>query len=160
MKSIKYNDFVNYEWDITLIQKNDKYIIGKGEANRQLIHHGKGKVFSFENPSIEFYPLHEWFTVSIEKCPNNGFKYYCNICMPSQISNDVVSFLDLDLDLIKIPGEDWIVVDEDEFLVNSKKYNYPEWLINRTVVEKDKLLERIANNIFPFDGTMLSVGEL
>jgi Uncharacterized domain/protein associated with RNAses G and E len=157
MNSVKYNNFVNYEWDLTLIEKNDKYLIGKGEVNRKLVHNGKNTVFSFENPSVEFYPFGEFFTLSIEKTPNNDFNYYCNICMPPKLADSLLSFVDLDLDLIKLPGEGWKVVDEDEFEINSKKYNYPQWLIDKTIEEKDRLLDRISKRVFPFDGTIEAI---
>lgn len=156
MQSIKYNNFINYEWKSTLIEKNDNYIITRGEVNRRLIHHGKNKTFTFENISIEFYTLEEWFTLSIERTTDNKLNYYCNICMPVKVSNDTISFIDLDLDIVKVYGEDWKVVDEDEFEINSKKYNYPLWLINRTIEEKDKLLEKIKSHTFPFNGEIES----
>jgi protein associated with RNAse G/E len=152
IKSLKYSNFVNYEWDTTLVEHTENYLIVKGEINRKLVHYGRGKVFTMENPAIEFFPLDDWFTVSVEKLANDSLKYYCNICKPSKFQDNELSFIDLDFDIIKHPGDDWTVVDEDEFIINSKKYNYPLQLIDKAIEEKNKLLHKIHNNIFPFDG--------
>lgn len=152
VKSIKYWNTINYEWETTLLEHTEKYLLGKGEINRKLVHHGKSKIFTMKNPSIEFFPFDDWFTVSVEKLFDNSLNYYCNICKPSNFLDNVLSFIDLDIDIIKQPGGDWTVVDEDEFIFNSQKYNYPIQLINRTIEEKNRLLDKINKNIFPFDG--------
>lgn len=116
--SLKYDGMLNYEWSTTLLECTCKYLLVKGEANRKLIHHGKGKVFSFENPSIEYFPFNEWFTFSVERAESGKFNYYCNICMPAKFENNVLSFIDLDFDIIKQPNGEWTVVDQEEFIIN------------------------------------------
>lgn len=152
IKALKYGNISHYEWDTKLIEHNTKYLLVRSEVNRKLIHHTKGKIFTFDKPAIEFFPFEEWFTVSVEKTDSNQLKYYCNIAMPSVFTNGVCSFIDLDLDIIKNPEGDWTLIDEDEFVVNSKRYNYPKELINRAEEEAKKLKERIYNSKFPFDG--------
>lgn len=152
IKALKYKDISHYEWDTTLIAKNEKYLLVKAEINRKLTHHTKGKVFTFDRPAIEFFPFEEWFTVSVEKTVDNQLRYYCNIAMPAVYRNNECSFVDLDLDIIKDPDGDWTLVDEDEFITNSKKFKYPQQLIDKTIAEEKKLRERIYKSIFPFDG--------
>lgn len=152
INSLKYNNTVNYEWNTTLLEHTEKHLLVKGEPGRKLTHHGKGKIFTMENPCIEFFPFNDWFTVSIERTPDNLLNYYCNVCMPSTLSDNVLSFIDLDFDVIKEPNGEWTLVDEDEFIVNSNRYGYPSKLIHKAIKEKEMLLEKIHNSTFPFNG--------
>lgn len=154
-KSIKYGGSLNYEWDMTLIEHTTEHILLKGEIGRKLIHHKRGKTFTFEYPNVEYFPLTGWYTVSIEKIPTNKLFYYCNISMPPEFADGVLTFIDLDLDLIRRPDEDWTLVDEDEFLENSVKLNYPEEVIARAREETENLFERIKSGTYPFDGWLL-----
>jgi hypothetical protein len=90
---------------------------------------------------------------------NNGkiTSYYCNIANPSVFSNKSLSFLDLDLDLVKQPNEDWRVVDVEEFETNSIKYNYPLEL-KESAIQRLKMLKNMAKRkVFPFDETPLKI---
>jgi len=67
--------------------------------------------------------------VNIDIHPNGELKYYCNITLPSEYKEKRISFVDLDVDLIKIPGEDWKLIDFDEFKSNSRLLNYPKHIL-------------------------------
>jgi len=83
--------------------------------------------------------------------------YYCNIAMPSVFKNNHLSFVDLDLDLVKRKHDDWEVVDEDEFEINSSIYNYPPELKESANQSLEELKRRINRREFPFDGTLLDI---
>lgn len=151
IKALKYGEIPHYEWDTALIEHNPEYLLVKGEANRKLIHHGRGATFTCENPSIEFFPFNEWFTVSVEKVSNNQLNYYCNISMPSRFTNNVITFIDLDIDLVRRHNNDWCVIDKDEFIENSQKYCYPSELADKVIEEERHLIQKINNCQFPFN---------
>ncbi|MFC0212489.1 DUF402 domain-containing protein [Paenibacillus chartarius] len=151
----KYGNRPHYEWNTKLLERMDSYVIVLGEYGRQLQHYTKQKVFTVENWTIEFFSSDLWFTVSADVDVAGGSikQYYCNINMPARIQDDIVSFIDLDLDLVQRNGE-WKVVDEDEFERHAIAYAYPEPLIERARQELSDLQRRIRNNEFPFDGTL------
>ncbi|MCM3749447.1 DUF402 domain-containing protein [Paenibacillus pasadenensis] len=148
----KYGGIPHYEWETTLIEATGEYVLVKGERLRKLVHHSKGKTFIVDNPTLEFLPLNQWFTASVQLHPNGALSYYCNICMPPADKNGFIEFIDLDIDIIKQPGGDWEVVDEDEFREHAIKFGYPAELIARTESERDLLLRLIKERNFPFDG--------
>lgn len=150
--ALKYGNVLHYEWDTVLVEENDKYLLVRGEVNRKLKHHTKNAVFTFENPSIEFFPYDEWFTVSVEKAPGNKLNYYCNISMPPTFSGNSLSYIDLDFDYIKNGDGEWTLVDADEFVEHSEKYKYPPELIAKAIEAKDKLKNLIDSHSFPFNG--------
>jgi uncharacterized protein len=152
ISSIKYNKIKQYEWSANILDKTNEYLVTIAPPGRQLFHHAKNKIFTFDSWAIEFFPFDEWYTASISVNSGHILDYYCNICMPPTLDGSDLSFIDLDLDYINFDGE-WTIVDEDEFAINQIKYSYPDDLINRTSQELNNLIQRVKNKKFPFDGT-------
>ena len=151
--SLKYDGAVNYVWDVLFLEEcTPKHVLVLGEPGRKLIHHKRGKTFTFDNPCIEYFPFDEWFTVAIEKVPYKEYFYYCNISMPPRFTDNNISYIDLDLDLIRRPGEDWQLVDEDEFDENTVKLSYPADLVAQARAAVANLYDLINNKRYPFDG--------
>lgn len=153
IQAMKYGNRQHYKWNTQLLEKTSTYMVVLGEQGRQLHHFTKQKIFTMENWTIEFFSSELWFTVSADVVDGEINQYYCNINQPAQLNGNVVSFVDLDLDLIRRNGE-WKVVDEDEFESNAVKFSYPDELIQRARQELANLKERIKNRDFPFDGTI------
>ncbi|MNI67361.1 hypothetical protein D3C73_1229880 [compost metagenome] len=153
IQALKYGDRLHYEWNTTLLEQTDTHIFVLGEYGRKLNHYTKDKVFTVDNWTIEFFSFDSWFTVSADVIDGEIKQYYCNINQPAQINGHVVSFVDLDLDLI-YRNDQWMVVDEDEFASNAVKFGYSNELIQRAVTELEDLQERISKKQFPFDGAM------
>ncbi|TXK83465.1 DUF402 domain-containing protein [Paenibacillus sp. N3.4] len=153
IRALKYGNFPHYEWPTTILEKKPTYIIVCSERGRKLRHHTKQEVFTMENWTLEFFSSELWFTVSGDVIDGKIVQYYCNINEPAIITDSLVTFVDLDLDLIQRNGN-WTVVDEDEFVSHSVKYAYPESLIQRAKDELKQLQAIIQRKEFPFDGTM------
>lgn len=151
VKVLKYGGKLHYEWTSTIIEQNENYVIAYSTPGRKLIHHTKGKEFQYDNYSIEFIPKNEWYTVCIDIERSGEVQYYCNICMPPMIEENVVKFVDLDIDIVNRAGT-WEVVDEDEFDHNLKHFNYPQAVIEQEILSKERLLQKIHHQEFPFDG--------
>ncbi len=153
IRALKYGDRKHYEWQTTLLEQTDDYIIVKGEPGRVLHHFTKDKQFTMDNWSVEFFPFDKWFTVSVDIRNGEVEGYYCNVAQPAQFDCQVVSFVDLDLDLIQDGGV-WSVVDQDDFLENQVKFCYPESLIKEIEARLEELRMLITRKEFPFDGFM------
>jgi len=147
----KYDGQLHYEWDAYLDERSDTYAILYEFPNRALTHHTRGKTFSFPTYSVEWIPFDEWFTVHIGIDHKGHLQYYCNICLPPTYRDDIISFIDLDIDLIREDGE-WTVVDEDEFHLHRIKYNYPNEVIKHVLHTRDDILYRIEHKQYPFNG--------
>lgn len=153
IQALKYGNFPHYEWSTTLLEKTDTHVFVLGHRGRELQHHTKGKTFTVMNWAIEFFSCENWFTVSAEIVDGKIAQYYCNVNEPARIEGSDVSFVDLDIDLINQNGK-WMVVDEDEFVVNAVKYAYPPELVARVKQELAGLQQRIEEKQFPFDGAI------
>ncbi|WP_028612335.1 DUF402 domain-containing protein [Paenibacillus harenae] len=156
LRALKYPDHSHYEWEGELLEQTDDYVAVLCKPGRQLVHHTKNKVFTINNTSLEFFFLKEWCTVAIEIEHGQAASYYCNVAMPSVMNNRDITFVDLDLDLLKGRNEDWKVVDEEEFESNSIKYRYPPELMENAVAALTRLKEKVRRAEFPFNEEALN----
>src|SRR5690625_4279478 len=83
--------------------------------------------------------------------------YYCNVAMPSILTGNEIRFVDLDLDLVKKYNEKWKVIDEDDFVDNSHKYNYPPELKKYALHSLERLKEKAKIKEFPFNDKALGL---
>lgn len=153
IRALKYGNTPHYEWQSKLLEQTDKHLFVLSEQGRKLRHHTKGNIFTVPHRTIEFFSGEHWFTVSADIADGGIRQYYCNINEPAKRSGDVVTFVDLDLDLVQQDGV-WKVVDEDEFVQNAQRLSYPEKLVQRAREELARLQRRIEERKFPFDGTI------
>lgn len=66
----------------------------------------------------------------------------------------MVSFVDLDIDLIYEDKGNWQVVDEDEFLEHQRLLKYSQFICSQVPRKLQELQQRIALGKYPFDGTL------
>ena len=151
IKALKYPNIPHYEWKGELLDKTDEYVIIKCNPGREIIHHSKGQVFTINHTTIEMFSLKEWYTVAMDIEENKIISYYCNIAKPSILKDNELSFVDLDLDVVKMKDQDWEVVDQDEFIENSVKYQYPQELKEKAIQALKQLQDKINNKEFPFN---------
>lgn len=152
IQAFKYPNRLHYEWQADLIELNEQYAMVACHAGRAFQHHTKQKQFIMPYPSIEIFFFKEWYTFSVSFRENEEMMHYCNIAMPAQYKDNIISFIDLDLDYLQEPHEDWKVVDEDEFAHNQQIFKYPEHLIAGARLGLAKLQQIVETNQFPFDG--------
>ncbi|PAF35717.1 hypothetical protein CHH69_11750 [Terribacillus saccharophilus] len=157
MKSLKYPDIPHYEWKGHLLRKTPEYVMVLCESGREMKHHTKNTTFTMNVTSLEYFFLKEGYTIAMEIEEGKIHSYYCNIAMPSVLNGNQLSFVDLDLDLVKGRNEDWMVVDEDEFETNSVKYGYPAELKEYALKSLNVLQKKIKAASFPFDGSGLEI---
>ncbi|WP_214729925.1 DUF402 domain-containing protein [Exiguobacterium sp. s168] len=147
----KFDGYPHYSWDGYVLEQTKNYLLIANTPGRTLHHHRRDALYTYDNYSLEFYPLDADFTVGLDLERTGEVTYYCNICLPPILQGNTLSFIDLDLDLVQRNGE-WKVVDEDEFLENQKLYDYPSDVIERARASLLSLQRRIAEQQFPFDG--------
>lgn len=157
VQALKYPDIPHYEYEADILEITNDYVLLFCKSGRKLVHHTRNDIFTMKTASIEYLSLKEWYTVAVELEDEQIIAYYCNVAMPSVLKDYKISFVDLDLDLIKKNDNDWQVIDEDEFEDNSVKYAYPPELKKQAVEALKLLIEKAKQGHFPFNKDIMNM---
>ena len=107
---------------------------------------------------IEYYWLDRWYNVL--KFLNDDAStrhFYCNITTPPQLKDGLLTYVDLDIDVLALPNLSYQVLDLDEFETNAKRYGYVKEVRINAHAAVDELISLIEARAFPFS---ISAGEL
>lgn len=104
-------------------------------------------VFKKGDRFVEYYYSDRWYNIfAIHDRDDGQVKgWYCNIGMPAIIANDVISYIDLALDLWVSADGKQTVLDEDEF----KALNLSQELSNNALSGLEELKVLFKNNRAP-----------
>ena len=76
--------------------------------------------------STEYYWLDRWYNVFRFSDPDQKLRnFYCNVNVPPQFDGRVLSYVDLDIDVLVEPDLTYKILDEDDFEENARRYAYP-----------------------------------
>jgi predicted RNA-binding protein associated with RNAse of E/G family len=76
-----------------------------------------GMIFGKGDRFVEIFYADRWYNIfEIHDRASDALKgWYCNICLPAEIEDGRVSYVDLAIDLLVFPDGRQLVLDEDEF---------------------------------------------
>jgi protein associated with RNAse G/E len=101
--------------------------------------------------STEFFWTDRWYSVFRFQSPAGPLlKFYCNINTPPRLESGVLSFIDLDVDVLVNPDYSYSVLDEEEFNHHAEIYDYPPSYRVRVQEALLELFDLIENQHFPF----------
>ena len=123
--SLNYGGEVRRSWPCRLIERAMPLLVFEGKFDTEVIHPHLGRI-KRGTVSIEYFWLDRWFNVFRFHEPDGTFRnYYCNVAMPPTVSENVVDFVDLDIDLIVDRNGTISILDEDEYEHNAIRFDLP-----------------------------------
>ena len=145
----KHNGKINSISDeaIVLEETDDMLICGNYRAK---LTDNDGKSHRTKEPAIIFFYKNYWFNV-IAQFKEYGLFYYCNIASPYLIDDNVIKYIDYDLDLRVFPDGGYKILDKNEYKYHKKLMNYSEDLDLVIKKELERLIKIKNNNEGPFD---------
>ena len=121
-----------------------------GEFDSEIEHDLLGTIPSGTR-SLEHYWLDRWYNVFRFSRQNGELRnYYCNINMPPKFTNGILSYIDLDLDILVQPDFSYQILDVEDFERNAKAYSYSLELQENVRQAVDELTGMIKTRQFPF----------
>ena len=139
--SKKFDNSVHRTWKCGLVHRSDSELILVGRFESEVDHPHLGKIIA-ETVSFEYFWFDRWYNIFRFHGPDGSIRnHYCNFAMPPRYSGGVLSYIDLDIDIIVWPDNSYKILDLDEFQQNSRTFNYPKEIISRS---EDVLTELIA----------------
>ena len=114
-----------------------------------------GKRWVSKAPGVSFFIPKQWYNI-VALLEEEGIRYYCNAASPPHVSGGrVLTYIDYDLDVIRLPGGERYVVDQDEFEQHGVLYGYSDAVKDKVLRGVDGLLGRMDSGAQPFDDALV-----
>ncbi|MEO5859821.1 MAG: DUF402 domain-containing protein [Pyrinomonadaceae bacterium] len=143
VNSRKFDGTIHRSWKCEFVSGDDEKIELVGSFEHQVKHQDLG-VIEAGTVSHERFYFNRWFNHFTFEYPAGTLRnHYINICMPPQIGDDFIDYVDLDIDVIVWPDGRRQIVDEEEFEANRMGFSYPENVALRalaTLAEVESLI--------------------
>ena len=150
VRTFKYDGTEHRQWRAQISRLESPLIILDAKFEEEIRHPLLG-IVAPETLSIEYYWLNRWYNIFRFIRPTGELRnYYCNVNVPPVLEGDVLSYIDLDMDILVEPDFSYSILDEDEFMVNAARFNYPEEVLRRSREAIEQLVALIENRTFPF----------
>ena len=148
--SCKHDGRVNREWPARFVRSEGSLIVLEGFFTEEVAHPILG-IIKTGTASREFFWTDRWYSIYIFREPSGELRnYYCNINTPARLADGILSFVDLDIDLLVHPDFSFQVLDEEEFKRHAELYKYPPVYQRRVQESLQKLISLIEERRFPF----------
>lgn len=126
-------------------------LVLSGEFDTEIDHPLLGKIGQ-GTTSLEHFWMDRWYSVFRFTKPTGELRnFYCNVNAPPELNGNVLSFVDLDLDLLVEPDFSYTILDEEEFRQNALRFKYPLDMQRRALKAVTDLIDLIKGRRFPFD---------
>ncbi len=151
--SLKFDGRLHRSWPARLVRQTGALVVLEGVFETEVSHALLGRIQA-GTFSTEYYWTDRWYSVFRFREPTGRLRnYYCNVNRPAEFDGDVLSFVDLDIDVLVAPDFSHTVLDEDEFEAHAAEFGYDEPLRARVRESLSELLRLLEARAFPFDET-------
>lgn len=118
----------------------------------EAIEHDLLGTISLGTISTEYYWLDHWYNVFRFSDPDGKLKsFYCNINQPPSFDGHVLSYIDLDIDVLVAPDLTYKILDVEDFEENAKRYDYPDEVQVNARLALTEVIALIESRAFPFN---------
>jgi protein associated with RNAse G/E len=147
---LKYDGSEHRKWSAQLLRQEGPLIILDAMFDREIEHDVLGNI-SQGTVSAEYYWLDRWYNIfRFQDAAGRLRNYYCNINQPASFDGEVLSYVDLDIDVVVNPDSSFQILDLEEFERNALRYSYPTELREKAHQALSELVELIKSRAFPF----------
>jgi len=147
---LKYDRLEHRRWPARIAKFDAPLLVLDAVFEDEIEHDLLGTIAS-GTISTEYYWLDRWYNVFRFSNPDYELKnYYCNVNQPPAFDGRVLSYIDLDIDVLVAPDLTYKVLDVEDFEENARRYAYPEEVQANARRALDELTGLIETRAFPF----------
>jgi hypothetical protein len=151
VEALKYDRSIHRSWDCSLIGETDELWEFVGIFPVEIRHPLLG-VIRPNTVSYEFYWKNRWYNVFRFHEPEGELRnFYCNVNLPPVLRGNILTYVDLDIDVLVAPDFGYQILDLDEFEENAIKHQYPAETIEKAQASLCEVIQLIEQRLFPFD---------
>jgi len=152
----KYDGSEHRSWNAKVLRREGSLFVLDATFDKEIKHDLLGTIAS-GTKSIEYYWLDRWYNIFRFAAPTGELRsYYCNVNVPPAFDGHVLSYVDLDIDILVEPDLSYRVVDLEDFEQNSERFGYSEDVQTKARQGLEELVELIEARAFPFSGAGLA----
>lgn len=150
----KHNGKIHRTWEDTIVlDVKEDYIVCVN--NKTKVTENDGRTHRTKEPAILFFYTNKWYNI-IAQFKEFGLFYYCNIASPYIIDENIIKYIDYDLDLRVFPDGGYRVLDKNEYKYHKRIMNYSDELDFILNKELDDLINYKNNEKGPFNKNLLN----
>jgi protein associated with RNAse G/E len=151
VRAYKYDGLLHRTWPAELLRQEGSLIVLDAQFADDVIHDLLGTIASGTH-SLEYYWLGRWYNVFRFAEPDGTLRnYYCNVNVPPTFEGDILSYVDLDLDILVEPDFSYRILDVEDFERNVEDYGYSGEVQANARRAVDELVRMIETRAFPFN---------
>jgi uncharacterized protein len=154
VRTYKYDGKEHRHWRAQLTRRENSLLVLNAKFEEEIQHPLLG-IIAPGTLSIEFYWMDRWYNIFRFHQPSGEFRnFYCNINVPPVFHRNVLSYIDLDMDILVAPDLSYSILDEDEFAANAARLKYPSEVQHHSRQALRQLIALIESRHFPFNTLM------
>jgi protein associated with RNAse G/E len=147
----KYDGTEHRRWPAVVVEQTGPLLILNAVFDKVIEHDLLGTIAA-GTISTEYYWLDRWYNVFRFGARDGKFQnFYCNVCVPPSFDGRVLSYVDLDIDVLVKPDFTYQVLDREDFADNALRYGYPVDVQENAHGALAELIGLIESRSFPFD---------
>jgi len=151
----KYDGTEHRRWPARIVEKAGPLLVLDAVFEQEVQHDLLGTIAS-GTLSAEYYWLDRWYNVFRFSGRDGQLQYfYCNVSMPPSFDGRVLSYVDLDIDVLVKPDFSYRVLDLEDFEENASRYDYSAEVHEKAHAALAELIRLIETRTFPFDDAPL-----
>lgn len=156
VRAHKYDGSEHRSWNAQLLRQEGSLLVLDGTFAKEIKHELLGTIAS-GTKSIEYYWLDRWYNVFRFAEPTGELRsYYCNVNVPPAFDGQVLSYVDLDIDILVEPDLSYRIVDLEDFEQNAERFGYSEDVQREARQGLERLVQLIEARAFPFSDAGLA----
>ena len=147
----KYDEREHRRWNARLAKREGSLLILDAVFEEEIEHDLLGTI-ALGTVSTEYYWLDRWYNVfRFSDAAGELRSFYCNVNQPPSFDGRVLSYIDLDIDVLVSPDLTYEILDLDDFEANARVYAYPGDVQMNARRALKELTELIEAGAFPFN---------
>jgi uncharacterized protein len=150
VRACKYDGSEHRRWQARILKQEGSLLVLDAKFGEEIEHDLLGTIASGTR-SIEYYWLDRWYNVFRFVEPAGRLRgYYCNVNVPPTFDCGVLSYIDLDIDVLVEADLSYRVVDQEEFKKNAARFGYSAYVQRKASEALDEVAQLINEQGFPF----------
>lgn len=138
--------------DATVLEITEDRLICANDKTK--ITENDGRSYHTNEKAILIFYKKNWFNI-IAQLKEQGLFYYCNIASPFIIDNNIIKYIDYDLDLRVFPDGGFRILDRNEYKYHKRIMHYSNDLDTIIKHELQLLISLKKAEKEPFDKEMI-----